>query len=301
MSDWKEELEEAKELLASGIISESDFEELKLEILKKRNSLISYGVIDEGAAEAEIVEMILLPAGEFIMGSFPGDVKTSSREKPRHKVEITRDFYVGKYPVTQKLWKAVMGSNPSVWSERFGIEGEDRPVDSVTWFDCIEFCNTLSKMKGKEPVYTIKGEEVSCAWSANGYRLLSEAEWEYAAKANCSTVYAGSSSVDDVAWCKYNLRSRKERISQPVGQKKPNAFGLYDMSGNVCEWVWDWYGSYEDNGTERDPYGPSTGYGRVYRGGSHNTFEAYIRVSYRNERRPTASPSDFGFRLGCSL
>ena len=149
MSDWKSELEEAKELFEAGIISESDFEELKSEVLMKRDSLISYGVIDETPSEeeSELVEMILIPAGEFMMGALPDDKEAYDNEKPRHKVEITKDFYVGKYLVTQSLWKAVMGNNPSKFKE------EDCPVEQVSWFDCVEFCNKLSEQEGKELAY----------------------------------------------------------------------------------------------------------------------------------------------------
>ena len=149
MSDWKSNLETAKELLESGIIPESYFEELKAEILKQRDASISSDMIDTAAAEGELepMEMVLLPAGEFMMGAAPDDKAAYEDEIPHHKVEITKDFYVGKYAVTQRAWETVMGNNPSKY------KGKNRPVERVRWFDCILFCNKLSVLEGKEPVY----------------------------------------------------------------------------------------------------------------------------------------------------
>ena len=291
MSDWKEELQEAKDLFESGIISEADFEELKAEVLKKRDALISYGIIDAtpAAGESELVELVLIPAGEFMMGALPDDGDAGDHEKPRHKVEITKDFYVGKYPVTQKLWEAVMGNNPSEF------KGEDRPVEEVSWFDCVAFCNKLSEQEGKQPVYTIDGKNVSCNWNANGYRLLSEAEWEYAARANQNFLYSGSNNSAEVAWYEDNPGKQ----THPVGQKKPNGFGLYDMSGNVWEWVWDWYGDYSTE-NQSNPTGAPTGSARVNRGGGWNDVEGVLRVSDRGWGDPPFRYYDLGFRLGRS-
>ena len=250
--------------------------------------------------EAKIVElleheMVLIPAGEFMMGALPDDGDARDNEKPCNKVEITKDFYVGKYPVTQKLWESVMGDNPSYF------KGEDRPVEKVSWFDCVQFCNKLSEKEGREAVYTIDGENVSCNWNANGYRLLSEAEWEYCARANQTFLYSGSNNPDEVAW--YDENSGDETHS--VGQKKPNGFGLYDMSGNVYEWCWDWYdfsiyGSHADRGTVRDPYGAKNGSSRVHRGGSWRSGAGFTRVSNRYYVTPDYEDVLLGFRLGCT-
>ena len=238
---------------------------------------------------SDLVEMVLIPAGEFMMGALPEDENAYYYEKPRHKVQITKDFYVGKYPVTQKIWEAVMGNNPSI------LKDPNRPVEKVSWFDCVAFCNKLSKQEGKQPAYTIDGYDVSCNWDANGYRLLSEAEWEYAARGGEYHLYSGSNSLDEVAW--YDANSEKE--THPVGQKKPNGFGLHDMSGNVWEWCWDWYGDYSTE-NQSDPTGAPTSSIRVIRGGGWHYAERDLRVSFRDRTPPKRSFGSLGFRLGCS-
>ena len=179
-------------------------------------------------------EMVCIPKGEFLMGALEADEDAYDYEKPRHNVTLTRDFLMGKYPVTQALWENVMGSNPSKF------KGSKRPVEQVSWFDAVAFCNKLSEKEGLDPCYTITGERVMCNWNAKGYRLPTEAEWEYSAHAAGSFKYSGGDTVDEVAW--YSENSESETHS--VGQKKPNGFGLYDMSGNIFEWVWDRYGDY---------------------------------------------------------
>ncbi len=234
-------------------------------------------------------EMVLIPKGDFMMGALEDDGDAQSDEKPRHKVTLTRAFLMGKYPVTQALWESVMGANPS----RF--KGANRPVECVSWFDCVLFCNKLSELEGLEPAYTIEGEDVTCNWNAKGYRLPTEAEWEYAARANQSFKYSGSDKLDEVAWYDGN----SGRKTHPVGQKKPNGFGLYDMSGNVDEWVWDRYGTYSSTPTV-DPRDPDSGSGRVGRGGSWNNNAQSERVSSRSKRGPTITSLYLGFRL-CRL
>ena len=245
-----------------------------------------------------------------MMGAFPDGKEDCYDEEP-YKVEITKDFYVGKYPVTQKLWKAVMGNNPS------HFKGEDRPVERVTWYDCLAFCNKLSEMEGKEPVYQglddyqigreLEDEEeealrekIVCNWNVNGYRLLSEAEWEYAARAYQTFLYSGLNNPDEVAW--YNKNSGGE--THPVGQKKPNGFGLYDMSGNVCEWCWDLSAFYPTD-FRSDPTGPSKwsefSFEHVCRGGSYFNDPEFLRVWKRNSLPPAEWGARFGFRLGRTL
>ena len=158
-------------------------------------------------------EMVVIPKGEFTMGALENDGDAYGSEKPRHKVTLTRDFLMGKYPVTQALWESVMGSNPSNW-----CWGANRPVEKVSWFDVVEFCNKLSKREGLEPAYTINGENVTCNWSAKGYRLPTEAEWEYSARSGQRFKYSGSDNVDEVAW--YD----------------GNSGGMFD--GEETEWLW---------------------------------------------------------------
>ena len=220
--------------------------------------------------------MVRIPAGDF--------------ERERSKITLSKDFLLFKYQVTQALWESVTGSNPSYF------KGANRPVENVSWFDVVEFCNKLSKREGLEPVYTINGKNVTCNWNAKGYRLPTEAEWEYSARGGEYYKYAGSDDVDEVAW--YDDNSGRQ--THPVGQKKANGFGLYDMSGNVWEWVWDIKGDYS-SGSQTDPTGPDSGPFRVYRGGSWNYDARRTRVSYRNDSSPELRGANVGFRLSRSV
>ena len=236
-------------------------------------------------------EMVHIPAGNFMMGALEDDEDADDAEKPRHKVTLTRDFLMGKYGVTQALWQSVMGSNPSYF------KGANRPVEQVSWFDVVDFCNKLSKREGLAPAYTINGENVTCNWTANGYRLPTEAEWEYSARANESYKYSGSDNVDEVAWYSGNSGHK----THPVGLKKPNGFGLYDMSGNVWEWVWDWWSADYSTESQQDsvenPTGNPTGPGRVYRGGSWYDSPEYVRTSARSSNLPALRDDFLGFRI----
>lgn len=224
------------------------------------------------------LEMILVPAGKFMMGSDKKD-----REKPPHEVSVP-GFYIGKFQITQKQWQAVMGNNPS----RF--KGDDLPVEEVAWHEAQAFCEKLRAMTGK------------------AYRLPSEAEWEYACRAGTTGDYAGT--LDEMTWYNKNSDSKKH----PVGQKKPNAFGLYDMHGNVWEWcedVWhdNYYGAPPDGSAwlvERPARRgliirmgpPGAGPARVVRGGGWAYPAADCRSAYRNGISPGNSYDvALGFRL----
>jgi len=192
-------------------------------------------------------------------------------ERPAHNVTLS-DFQVSKFPVTQKLWEKVMGSNPS----RF--IGENLPVESVSWNEVQEFIKKLNAITGKK------------------YRLLTEAEWEYAARGGAITKsqkYAGSDNLNATAW--YGENSGQK--THPVGTKQPNELGIYDMSGNVWEWVQDWKGSYSASGSKANPSGPASGTNRVYRGGSWQDNALYCRVSRRHGAMPDARSAAVGFRL----
>ena len=236
-------------------------------------------------------EMVQIPSGDFMMGALENDEDAFAWEKPRHKVSLTRDFLIGKYQVTQALWESVMGSNPSEF------KGANRPVECVSWFDVVEFCNKLSEQEGLEPAYTINGRDVTCSWNAKGYRIPTQAEWEYSARGGQYHKYAGSDDVAEVAW--YYGNSGKETRS--VGLKKPNGFGLYDMSGNVWEWCWDWssadYSTESQQGSVENPIGSSTGSHRVIRGGIWANQPKKGRVSYRMGYYPTTRDFLIGFRL----
>jgi formylglycine-generating enzyme required for sulfatase activity len=195
-----------------------------------------------------------------------------------------------------------MGSNPSYFHGGTGREpatGEvqgNRPVENVTWYDAIEFCNKLSEKEGLQPVYTISGRTpatgypitgatVTADWGKNGYRLPTEAQWEYAAKGGPdspgSYTYAGSNTIGDVAWYSSNSGDK----THEVGKKDPNGLGLYDMSGTVWEWCWDWYGSYSSD-AQTDPAGAVSGTGRVERGGGWDYSAGYVRSAFRDGYNP---------------
>ena len=232
-------------------------------------------------------EMVFVQGGTFTMGCTDEQGSDcESDEKPAHQVTLS-DYYIGKYEVTQGLWKKVMGNNPS----NFKYCGDDCPVENVSWNDCQEFINKLNQLTGKR------------------FRLPTEAEWEYAArggnKASYQTKYAGSNALGEVAWNDensdvnysggYEYKGRKLG-THTVGTKKPNALGIYDMSGNVWEWCNDWFGDYSSGGV-MNPKGASTGSDRVIRGGSWDYGGNDYRVSGRNYDYPSGSSYHDGIRL----
>ena len=208
-------------------------------------------------------------------------------EKPTHKVILTKDFYMMESEVTQQLYQRVMGDNPSYF------KGSNRPVEQVSWFDAVKFANKLSEMEGLEQCYTINGNTVT--WSkkeCTGWRLPTEAEWEYAARGGESYKYAGSNSVGDVAWYWENSGSK----THDVCGKSRNGYGLCDMSGNVWEWVWDYYGAYSSDSV-LNPTGISSASSRVIRGGGWYTYPLYLRSAERYTYSPAGRNNRLGFRL----
>ncbi len=242
------------------------------------------------------IEVSEIPAGSFQMGCTEGDSECNDHEYPAHTVEITRSFALMKTEVTQELYEAVIGHNPSQFSY-----GGDFPVEEVNWFDAVRFANELSRLEGRDECYSIlegdSGTEVDwIGFDCKGWRLPTEAEWEYAARGNEDFIYAGSNNVDEVAW----YRDNSENQTQRVAQLDLNGFGLYDMSGNVWEWVWDWDEDYSTE-SQSDPIGPSTGSYRVFRGGGWVNDPRSLRVSLRLVFNPTDRNGGLGFRLGRSL
>jgi formylglycine-generating enzyme required for sulfatase activity len=232
---------------------------------------------------------VRIAGGLFTMGSPASEVDRYSNEV-QHQVTISTPFYISKYEVTQKEWIEVMGSNPSYF------KGDNQPVEQVSWYDAVAYCNARSVKEGLTPAYTVSGTNVTWNRNANGYRLPTEAEWEYAAKGGSGAgylIYAGSNSVDSVGWYWDNSGSK----THPVGTKAANGLGLYDMSGNVWEWCWDWFGSYSTS-SQTDPLGASSGSYRVYRGGSWNNNGQYLRSAWRGDDYPPSKRgSGIGFRL----
>ena len=218
--------------------------------------------VPETVTNAIGMKLALIQAGEYKMGSPDSYKQADGDERPQHLVRITRPFYLGKYEVTQGQYRAVMNENPSVF------KGSDElPVENVFWLDAIKFCNKLSEREGRKPSYQIAGQEVSIA-GGDGYRLPTEAEWEYACRAGSETVFPfgdDAGALGEYAWYDKNAEKR----SQPIGRKRPNAWGLYDMLGNVWEWCGDWHAEkYDATSPASDPTGPTSGSRRVIRGGA---------------------------------
>jgi len=247
------------------------------------------------------MKLVLIPAGEFEMGSPDDDKDASDDEKPRHRVRITQSFYLSATEVTQGKYNQVMGKNPSrfsaggTYAHRVAGQSTDRhPVENVSWNDAITFCNKLSERDGLKPYYQFGSGARS---GGNGYRLPTEAEWEYACRAGNTTRYSfgdDASRVGEHAWYSDNSGS----TTHPVGQKLPNAFGLYDMHGNVYEWCWDGYDeSYYGQSRAGDPPGPSQATGRVSRGGSWNDSPRIARSAYRDRFAPGNRNYRVGFRV----
>ena len=213
------------------------------------------------------LDFVLIPAGSFVMGS---DDRCDD-EKPAHKITLTKPFYIGKYLVTQEQYQAVMDANPSYF------KGAKNPVEFVSWDDAQEFCKKLSASSGL------------------AVRLPTEAEWEYACRAGSKAAYCfgnNETKLGKYAW--YSTNSGN--TTHPVGEKKPNRFGLYDMHGNVWEWCQDWYGEYTAK-TAKNPTGPATGAFRVLRGGSWFSNPAYCRAACRRRNNPDLRYRSIGFRV----
>jgi len=223
------------------------------------------------------MEFVLIPAGNFMMGSEDGE----DDEKPKHKVVLTRPFYLSKYEVTQGQWEAVMGSSP--WSGRNEVSaGQRYPAVYVSWGDSQAFLTKLCLATGQ-----------------NGFRLSTEAEWEYACRAGATSRYPSGDHSADVArygWFAPNVGDTGEKRAHLVGLKEPNVWGLYDMIGNAYEWCQDWYGPYGIE-PQTDPRGPGRGSHRARRGGCFTCPLQCARSAKRSKRPPTTKGNaETGFR-----
>lgn len=225
--------------------------------------------------------MARIPAGEFVMGDNEGEAD----EKPAHPVRVS-GFYMDTREVTQSAYEALMEKNPSK------SKGVDKPVEQVDWYQATLFCNMRSLKEGRRPCYDAK--TLACDFTANGYRLPTEAEWEYACRAGSRGKYSfgeEAAKLKSVAWFKDNAG----QTTHPVGQKAPNAWGLYDMYGNVAEWCHDFYreDSYPKDAVS-DPHGPAAGDKCVLRGGSWRTSADACRSAARSSETPRFADACFG-------
>ncbi len=248
--------------------------------------------------ESFLLEEILISGGEFMMGD---DNEEGFGMAPAHKVVITKPFYISKYEITQENWdkiKAIIGKDHNSYHK-----GPNYPVERVSWIDACKFCNALSQKERFQKVYEINGNEVTVNWDANGYRLPTEAEWELAARGGSNWKFGKSNDgndaqIDKIAWHNDNSQNQTHEI----GTKEPNAFGLYDMLGNVKEWCWDWYDAdyYSTLGDVTfDPKGSDVkDAGRALRGGSYTDDKLKCTVYYRWSNDPTVQGEFFmGFRV----
>jgi formylglycine-generating enzyme required for sulfatase activity len=231
------------------------------------------------------MKLVLITKGTFMMGS-PESEEGRKENETQHKVTISKDYYLGVYEVTQAQYEKVMGKNPSYFQGAIvGNENANLPVENVSWDDTVEFCKKLSDLPEEKKAGRL-------------YRLPTEAEWEYACRAGSKAAYsfgANSKTLGDYAWFGESSGSQ----THPVGEKKANAWGLYDMHGNVWEWCSDWYGVYP-KGAVSDPVGPPEGSPRVFRGGGWDNWAEHCRSANRSGIVPSHRNDLCGFRVALS-
>ncbi|HTL58330.1 MAG TPA: formylglycine-generating enzyme family protein [Candidatus Limnocylindrales bacterium] len=231
---------------------------------------------------AEKGDLVEIKGGRFLMGD------KEQVDAPSHEVVVS-SFYIDKYPVTQEQYQQVMGDNPSRW------KGNKNPVEQVRWSDAVKFCNQRSQLEKRQPCYDLKTWK--CNFEADGYRLPTEAEWEYACRAGTTTAFFfgdNPAKLSEYAWFEKNSGGRP----QPVGQKQPNAWGLYDICGNVWEWCNDFYKvDYYKESLQTDPRGPDEGQTKVVRGGAWRFKPENCRSGYRYNENPGYADVCFGYDI----
>lgn len=243
-------------------------------------------------------DMVFIEGGSFYMGN---DYSGSLDEKPEHKVSVS-DFYISKNEVTFEMFDNFCRSTGFPLPDDGGYGRLQNPVINVSWIGAVKFCNWLSTRFGYDRVYDLKIDSAGTVvrgvdWNASGYRLATEAEWEYVAKGGSKSqgfAYPGSNNPDEIAWYSDNSKGKPH----PVGTKKINELGVYDMTGNAYEWCWDYYdAAYYGKANESNPQGPDNGAHRVYRGGNFNSDIDFIRITKRFSLGPNLETGLIGIRL----
>ena len=271
-----------------------------LEDIMKKTAILIYTLLFTAFFALQSVSaqvqntMVKIQGGTFTMGSPEGEQgRNREDEGPQHQVTLS-PFLISKFPITQAEYEQIMGTNPS------NFIAPNLPVEKVSWINAVDYCNRRSTAEGLTPVYTINGNNVTWDRTANGYRLPTEAEWEYACRAGTQTPYYTGDTVDEAGWHSGNSRTGYQyNQTHPVGEKLPNAWGLYDMHGNVYEWCWDWFGNYTADPV-KDPAGPATGRRRVYRGGGWVFGALMTRSAHRAGQHQNFVFYATGFRVARS-
>ncbi len=231
------------------------------------------------------IEMVLVKGGTFTMGNDYGG-KQSQDEKPEHEVTLA-DYYISKYEISFKEYDTFCKTTSAAKPDDAGMGRANRPVINVSWVDAVKYCNWLSRKDGLKKCYKIDSIYVKCDFTQTGYRLPTEAEWEYAANGgehNSTFAFSGANEVDSVAWHSGNSDGK----THDIGSKTPNALGVFDMTGNAPEWCWDKYRKdYYKESEKSDPKGSKTGTRRVHRGGHWNMGEKFLRITKRHFASPT--------------
>ncbi len=248
-----------------------------------------------------LLEMIRVEGGTFMMGSKDDNRIAENDEQKQHEVKVN-SFEINKLEVTVWEWKDYCQKTKKKLPQKPSWGWNDNyPITNVTWNDAVAYCNWLSKLDGLKPAYTIAGPNFVCDYTANGYRLPTEAEWEFAAKGGAKSkgsVFAGANNSSDIAWFIKN----SERRPHAVGTKLPNELGIYDFSGNVWEWCGDWYNKdYYKSEDGNNPKGPLRGEKKSVRGGSWDSQENYLRTSNRISTSPDKTNEFYGFRLARTI
>ena len=266
---------------------------------KEKTNVFQVSAYGEGETPGPPEGFVLIESGTFTMGS-PIDELGRWPAEEEHEVTLTRAFFLAETEVTQAQWLEVMGSNPSYFQPPNYSRCDDCPVEMVYWYDAVDYCNALSAVEGLEPAYEVDGTDVSWDQAANGYRLPTETEWEYACRAGSKTAFynggitdveCADPNLDQIGWYCGNAAGRPHEVTSLL----PNAWGLYDMSGNVYEWCWDWRAAYPA-GPVTDPVGPDSGEYRIRRGGASSSPARTCRSAYRAYRHPDKRNRDVGVR-----